>query len=120
MSYRVVRAVLIGALPLAVAMEAGGVAAAEAPAAPEPVVRTVSQGVPLEVATNPDAFDHDPIQNGIVAGAFVGAAGSGVLGAALGSGVGAIPGVVIGALFGGVTGGLQGYYNPRSVPQALP
>ncbi|MQY26586.1 hypothetical protein [Nocardia aurantia] len=120
MSHRVVRgvgrAVLIGALPLAVTLELGGVASA----APDPVVRNVSEGVPLEVATNPDALDHDPIQNGIVAGALVGATGSGVLGAALGSGVGAIPGAVVGALFGGVTGGVQGYYNPRSVPQILP
>jgi uncharacterized protein YcfJ len=114
------RAVLIGALPLAVALETSGVASAQAPVTPEPVVQPVSQGVPLEVMTNPEAFDHDPVQNGIVAGALVGAAGSGVLGAALGSGVGAIPGAVLGAVFGGVTGGVQGYYNPRTVPQILP
>ncbi|MBU3065721.1 hypothetical protein KO481_29865 [Nocardia sp. NEAU-G5] len=114
MSHRVVRcvgrAVLIGAVPLAVALQSSGIAAAS----------SSSQGVPLEVATNPDALDHDPVHNGIVGGAIVGATGSGVLGAALGSGVGAIPGALLGAVVGGVTGGLQGYYNPRSVPQALP
>ncbi|MCX4097528.1 hypothetical protein [Nocardia sp. alder85J] len=115
------RALLVGALPLAVALETTGAASAQAPAtAPEPVVQNVSQGVPLEIRTNPDALDHDPIQNGIVDGAAVGAAGSGILGAALGSGVGAIPGVIVGALWGGFVGALHGYYDPRSVPQVLP
>lgn len=113
------RAVLIGAVPLVVALEAGGTAAAS-PAAPEPVVRVVSQGVPLQVATNPDALDHDPVSNGALAGAGVGAAGSGVAGAALGSGVGAIPGALLGAVVGAICGGVQGYYEPNSVPQVLP
>ncbi|MCX4097527.1 hypothetical protein [Nocardia sp. alder85J] len=125
MSHRAIRgvsrAMVIGALPLAVALEMSGVAgAAPVAAQPEPVVQSVSQGVPLEIATDPSAHDSDPLHNGIAGGALAGAAGSGILGAATGSGIGAIPGAINGAVWGTIIGALVGVFAPDAVPQVLP
>ncbi|RDI63986.1 hypothetical protein [Nocardia pseudobrasiliensis] len=123
------RALLMGALPIAIALNVTGVAQA----APEPaaVVQTVDApaaapvaGVPLEIATNPDAQDHDPVHNGIAAGALAGATGSAIVGAVTGLGIlsipGAIAGALNGALWGTVIGALVGVFAPQAVPQVLP
>jgi hypothetical protein len=137
------RKMIAGMLPLAVAVTFAGVASADpgtAPAqqAPVAVVQLVSEsaptlepvaaGIPLEdVATNPDAKNHDPLANGAAAGALAGATGSGVLGAAAclpALVVMAIPcgisGALSGALWGTVIGLLVGAIAPDVVPQVLP
>ncbi|WP_460729959.1 hypothetical protein [Nocardia heshunensis] len=99
-----------------------GVASAEAPdTTAVPVqVTPVADGVPLDVATNPNAQFPDPALNGAAAGALTGSAG----GAALGSVVASVPGMLggsaLGALIGGGIGALIGLLNPDVIPQILP
>ncbi|WP_406237228.1 hypothetical protein [Nocardia sp. NBC_01009] len=134
-----VNKLVAAAMPLAVAVTVAGGASADpgqlAPApAPvvqlvaEPVVAPVAAGIPLEeIATNPEATNHDPLANGAAGGALAGAAGSGVLAgvACLPAFiVGAIPcaisGALNGALWGTVIGLLVGALAPEMVPQVLP
>ncbi|MGW4772213.1 hypothetical protein ACWEO2_29770 [Nocardia sp. NPDC004278] len=137
------RKMIAGMLPLAVAVTFAGVASADPGTVPAqqtpaavvqlvaestPILEPVAAGIPLQnVATNPDAENHDPLANGAAAGALAGAAGSGVLGAAA-----CLPGLIVmaipcgissaiaGALWGTVFGLLVGVIDPDAVPQVLP
>ncbi|MQY25291.1 glycine zipper domain-containing protein [Nocardia aurantia] len=95
------RILTAGALPLAAAALFAGSANAAATA------DTVSGGIPLEVATNPDAQYPDPVLNGAVTGAAIGSA--------TGSFTDPVP-TVLGALIGGIVGAV----DPVVVPQVLP
>ncbi|MFC4377262.1 hypothetical protein ACFO5K_24585 [Nocardia halotolerans] len=78
------------------------------------------------IATDPAAMNHDPVQNGAAAGATVGAIAAAILcipalaAFIIGYVFCAIPGVVSTALTGAVIGAVMGLVIPESIPQVLP
>lgn len=131
------RKALIAALPLAVAVTfaGAGTATAEAPAvAPQTVVVSdIAQPVaPVavqpaaiataeEIATNPNAANHDPLGNGAAAGAIVGAAFGAVMCALPIVTIPLIPLCIIGPAFqGALVGLIVGAVAPDVIPQVLP
>ncbi|MBF6239904.1 Uncharacterised protein [Nocardia otitidiscaviarum] len=124
------RKAVIGAVAVSAIFAGAGVASAET-AVPEPVaVQQISGGIPLEIATDPNAQNSDPLANGAAAGAAAGAVGSAATNAAAcllvpGAGSVAAPacalaGAVHGAMTGTIIGLLVGAVSPQSVPQVLP
>ncbi|MGW5311810.1 hypothetical protein ACWEVD_25200 [Nocardia thailandica] len=79
-----------------------------------------------DIATNPEAANHDPVQNGAAAGATIGAIAAAILcvpalaAFIVGYVFCAIPSVISTALTGAVIGAVIGLVIPESVPQVLP
>ncbi|MBF6350590.1 hypothetical protein IU448_16435 [Nocardia flavorosea] len=109
-SKKVVRAVVVSALPLIATTVVAGGASAGTGSMTETRATPVA-GLPLEdpqdVTTNPNAQYPDPVLNGAALGAGIGSA----VGSATGSG---------GPILGGLIGALVGAMNPDVVPQVLP
>ncbi|MEV0337118.1 hypothetical protein [Nocardia sp. NPDC050717] len=78
------------------------------------------------IATDPSAANHDPVQNGAAAGATVGAIAAAILcipalaAFIIGYVFCAVPGIINMALTGAVIGAVIGLVIPESVPQVLP
>lgn len=109
-SKKVLRTVVVSALPLiATTVVAGGASAATGSTGETRA--TPVAGIPLEepqdVTTNPGSQYPDPVLNGAALGAGIGSA----VGSATGSG---------GPILGGLIGALVGAVNPDVVPQVLP
>jgi len=139
---------LVAALPLAVAVTfagAGTAAADTVPVAPQSgavVQLAAAQEVPVgvtkvapvvapeavqpiadvgDIATNPNAANHDPLANGAAAGAVVGAAFGVVACAVTVVGLPLIPLCILGpALQGAMVGLIVGAIAPDIIPQVLP
>ncbi|MFJ2835185.1 MULTISPECIES: hypothetical protein [Nocardia] len=79
-----------------------------------------------DIATNPEAGNHDPVQNGAAAGATIGALAAAIMcvpalaAFIIGYVFCAIPSVISTALTGAVIGAVIGLVIPESVPQVLP
>ena len=134
------RKALVVALPLAAAVTFAGAGAASADAgiiAPqsayivqidevqeEPVVAPeIAQPIANveDIATDPNAANHDPMANGAAAGAVVGGALGAVICAATLVGIVLIPLCALGpALNGAVVGLIVGAIAPQLIPQVLP
>ncbi|MEV6218775.1 hypothetical protein [Nocardia sp. NPDC051833] len=91
-----------------------------------PVVSDVIETQLHEVATNPTAENSDPVVNGALAGAGIGALATLVncLPSVVLLGVGypicLILGTIPHAIVGAIIGGVVGHVNPEAVPQVLP
>ncbi|MEV0687991.1 hypothetical protein AB0I35_29395 [Nocardia sp. NPDC050378] len=91
-----------------------------------PVVSDVTESQLHEVATNPKAENSDPVVNGALAGAGLGALTTLVncIPSAIILGVGypicLLLGVLPHAAVGAIIGGIVGHVNPEVVPQVLP
>ncbi len=91
-----------------------------------PVVSDVIENQVEEVATNPKAENSDPVVNGALAGAGLGALATLVncIPSAIVLGVGypicLLLGVLPHAAIGAIIGGVVGHVNPEVVPQVLP
>lgn len=102
------------------------VAAPEISEATAPVVSDVIDTQLHEVATNPKAENSDPVVNGALAGAGLGALATLVncIPSAIILGVGypicLLLGVLPHAAVGAIIGGVVGHVNPEVVPQVLP
>ncbi|MEV0433942.1 hypothetical protein [Nocardia sp. NPDC050413] len=78
------------------------------------------------IATDPAAANHDPVQNGAAAGATIGAIAAAILcvpalaAFIIGYVFCAIPGVISTAITGAVIGAVIGLVIPEAVPQVLP
>ncbi|GAB0102506.1 hypothetical protein JMUB6875_14740 [Nocardia sp. JMUB6875] len=100
--------------------------AAVAPVAPQadateiaPVAAEISQ--PQDIATDPNAKNHDPIANAVATGAAAGAIIESVFCAVTLVGIFAIPACAVsGALEGALIGLIVGAVAPDAVPQVLP
>lgn len=79
-----------------------------------------------DIATDPAAANHDPVQNGAAAGAAIGAIAAAIMcvpalaAFIIGYVFCAIPSVISTALTGAVIGAVIGLVIPESVPQVLP
>ncbi|MBF5001655.1 hypothetical protein IRT45_31490 [Nocardia sp. BSTN01] len=83
----------------------------------QPVAAVAAQ----DIATNPNAANHDPLANGAAAGAAVGAVFGAVVCAATIVGIPLIPLCALGPAFqGALVGLLVGVLAPDAVPQILP
>ncbi|WP_253813629.1 hypothetical protein [Nocardia amikacinitolerans] len=90
------------------------------PATPE-VAQPVAAVVPQDIATNPNAANHDPLANGAAAGAIVGAVFGAVVCGATIVGIPLIPLCALGPAFqGAVIGLIVGAIAPDVIPQVLP
>ncbi|KAF0845997.1 hypothetical protein [Nocardia caishijiensis] len=102
------------------------VAAPVVPEATAPVVPDVIETPLQEIATNPKAENSDPVINGALAGAGIGALATLVncIPSAIVLGVGypicLLIGVLPHAAVGAIIGGVVGHVNPEAVPQVLP
>lgn len=78
------------------------------------------------IATNPEAANHDPVQNGAAAGATIGAIAAAILcvpalaAFIIGYVFCAIPSVISTAITGAVIGAVIGLVIPEAIPQVLP
>lgn len=90
------------------------------PATPE-VAQPVAATAPQDIATNPNAANHDPLANGAAAGAIVGAVFGAVVCGATIVGIPLIPLCVLGPAFqGALVGLIVGAIAPDVIPQVLP
>ncbi|MFD4458603.1 hypothetical protein [Nocardia sp. NPDC058480] len=81
----------------------------------------VAGTVPQEIATNPNAANHDPMANGAAAGAIVGAVIGATICAVTIVGIPLIPLCALGpALQGALVGLIVGAVAPDVIPQILP
>lgn len=117
------RKVLVAALATGAVLAGAGVAAANPVPVEQPaVVQVVSVPAAENIATDPNAQNHDPLANGVAAGAGAGAIVHAVLCMLVpGAGSVAAPACAVGgALNGALLGLLVGALAPQVVPQVLP
>ncbi len=85
------------------------------------VLQPVAAAVPQDIATNPNAANHDPLANGAAAGAIVGGVFGVVVCAATIVGIPLIPLCALGPAFqGALVGLIVGAIAPDVIPQVLP
>lgn len=90
------------------------------PVTPE-VAQPVAAAVPQDIATNPNAANHDPLANGAAAGGIAGAVFGAVVCGATIIGIPFIPLCALGSGFqGAVIGLIVGAIAPDVIPQVLP
>ncbi|MFI9508443.1 hypothetical protein [Nocardia sp. NPDC052566] len=95
-------------------------AVVEQPDTPE-VVQSVAATGPQEIATNPNAANHDPLGNGAAGGAIVGAVIGAVVCAVTIIGIPFVPLCALGYAFqGALVGLIVGAVAPDVIPQVLP